>query len=183
MSFLVAVLVVTWLAIMVLALALAGLMRQVRDLTAAVRSRGRSPLMLRSDAIPSLRSTDGTSRTVLLVVDDVCTTCHLVAPEFTALARNAAGIEFRMLTYAEGTRAWLDGADIVVDVDDEAYRRLNVPWRPALVLVDADGTVLEAKPVGSIESLRRTVEEYTRKYQRLPTAVDGGRRTAKDDVS
>jgi hypothetical protein len=105
-----------------------------------------------------------------------------VAPEFTALARNAVGTEFRVLSYAEGTRAWLDGADIVVDVDEEAYRRLNVPWRPALVLVDADGTVLETKPVGSIESLRRTVEEYIRKYQRLP-AVDDGRRTAKDGAS
>jgi len=182
MSFLVAVLVVTWLAIVVLALALAGLMRQVRDLAAAVRSRGRSPLVLRSDAIPSLRSTDGTSRTVLLVVDDVCTTCHLVAPEFAALARNAVGTQFRVLSYTEGTRAWLDGADIVVDVDEDAYRQLNVPWRPALVLVDADGTVLEAKPVGSIESLRRTVDEYTRMYQRLP-AVDDGRRTAKDGAS
>ena len=179
MSFLVAVLVVTWLAIVVLALALAGLIRQVRDLAAAVRSRGRSPLALRSDAIPSLRSTDGTSRTVLLVVDDACTTCHLVAPEFITLASSAADTEFRVLTYAEGTRAWLDGTDIVVDVDEEAYRLLNVPWRPALVLVDADGTVLEAKPVGSIDSLRRTVEEYTRNYQQLP-AVDDGRRTAKD---
>lgn len=179
MSFLAAVLVVTWLAIVVLALALAGVIRQVRGLADAVRSPGRSPVVLRSDAIPNLRSTDGTSRTVLLVVDDVCATCRLVAPEFTALARNAAGTEFRVLTYAEGTRAWLDGAEIVVDVDEEAYRRLNVPWRPALVFVDADGTVLEAKPVGSIESLRRTVHEYTGKYRRLPT-VDNGRHTAKD---
>lgn len=179
MSFVVASLVVTWLAIVVLALALAGVIRQVRDLAHAVRSRGRSPLVLRSEAIPSLRSTDGTSRTVLLVVDDVCTTCRHVAPEFAAMAKNAAGTQFRVLTYAEGTRAWLDGAEIVVNVDEEAYRRLNVPWRPALVLVDIDGTVLEAKPVGSVESLRRTVEEYTHKYQRSP-AVDDGRLTTKE---
>ena len=179
MSFLVAVLVVTWLAIVVLTLALAGLTRQVRDLAAAVRSRGRSPLAPQLDAIPSLRSTDGTSRTVLLVIDDVCTTCRLVAPEFAILARHVTGQEFRVLTYTEGARAGLDGADIVVDVDEDTYRQLNLPWRPALVLVDADGTVLEAKPVGSIESLRRTVVAYTRKYQR-PPAVDDGRHTAKD---
>lgn len=179
MSFLVAVLVVTWLAIVVLALALAGLTRQVRDLAAAVRSRGRSPLVPQSDAIPSLQSTDGTSRTVLLVIDDVCTTCRLVAPEFATLVSNIARMEFRVLTYTESTRAWLDGADIVVDVDEDAYRRLNVPWRPALVLVDADGTVLEAKPVGSIESLHRTVAEYIDKYQGLPAVADG-RHTAKD---
>jgi hypothetical protein len=136
---------------------------------------------LRTGALASVRSPDG-SRTVLLVVDDVCSTCRLVAPEFAALARTAPSIRFRVLTYAGHAPKWLDEAEIPVDVDDDAYRQLNVPWRPALVLVDSDGTVLEAKPVGSVESLRRTIEDYIRRYE-PPRAVDDGRRTAKDGAA
>jgi len=160
MSFLTAVLALAWLAIIVLAFALAGVVRQLHDVKEAMRQGRGLPPRYGSAALPALRSMSGANRTVLLVVDDACATCRLIFPEYAAQARDIPGQEFRVLTYTESSRSWLDGAGVRVDVDPDAFGQLDLPWRPALVLIDSDGSVLDARPVGSVQSLQRTVDEF-----------------------
>lgn len=160
MSFLTAVLTLAWLAIIVLAFALAGVLRQLHDIREAMRHGRGLPPRYGSAAIPALRSTSSANRTVLLVVDDACATCRLIFPEYAAQARDIPDREFRVLTYSAGSRSWLDGAGVRVDVDPDSFQQLDLPWRPALVLIDSDGSVLDARPVGSVQSLQRTMDEF-----------------------
>lgn len=160
MSFLTAVLTLAWLAIIVLAFALAGVVRQLHDIKEAMRHGRGLPPPYGSATLPALQSMSGANRTVLLVVDDACATCRLIFPEYAAQARHVPDQEFRVLTYAESSRSWLDGAGVRVDVDPDAFGQLNLPWRPALVLIDSDGSVLDARPVGSVQSLQRTMDEF-----------------------
>ncbi|HEX2299228.1 MAG TPA: hypothetical protein VHH34_12060 [Pseudonocardiaceae bacterium] len=160
MSFLAALLALAWLAIIVLAFALAGVLRQLHDIRETMRHGRGLPPRHGSGAIAALRSASDTDRSILLVVDDACATCRLIFPEYAAQAREIPGREFRVLTYSEASRAWLEGAGVRVDVDPDTFRQLDLPWRPALVLIDPDGTVLDARPVGSAQSLQRTMDEF-----------------------
>lgn len=175
MSVTAAVLVLTWIALAVLALALAGTLRQLRDVQAAlVQARGGSPGRPWS-APPQLCPGPGVAVSIVLLVDESCPSCTGVAQEFARLAGEMAPpatdppsatgpppAAFHLVAGA-GPQRWrhLAGPSLAVHADSSMYRQLDTGWRPALTLLDGDGARLATEPAGSVEAVRALVPELT----------------------
>ncbi|MEU1251053.1 hypothetical protein ACPXB5_13025 [Micromonospora arida] len=169
MDLVTAALVLTWVVLVLIALGLAGMMRQLRDVQAAVHGHpsGRSGARL---APPTVRPREGAQFALILLVDDNCSACAEVAPAFAASVRHLpAHIEPVMLGYDNSTR--YAGMDARFVADSTAYHHLDPGWRPALVLISAEGAVLLAEPVGSADALRTVAEHVAgSRFAQAPSA-------------
>lgn len=149
MSFTAAALALSWIAIAVLAFGFAALLQRVRSLQAAIRlppgARAGLP-----DSARSLRPRTAARRYVF-TAEPGCSVCADVLPEFRALAaRHAGAAEFAILA-AHGDYPPSSGVDVLIDAD--AYRDLAPSWSPGIVVLTADGTVVEAVPGGDLRPL------------------------------
>jgi hypothetical protein len=156
-------LVLAWLAIVLLALALAGLLRQLRDVQVALHLDRRTVPV---PAAPELvRPAAGEQHCIVLLVAEHCGVCHDVLPDFAAAATGApADVGFVLLaadpTEAERVAGQADQSRLRVVGDAVSYHRLNPGWLPAVVLVDGSGQVVAAEPVGSPPALRTAVTQF-----------------------
>jgi hypothetical protein len=176
MDALVAAVVLAWLALIVLAFAMAGLLRQLRDIQAGIarpvtQAPGIAPV---SREIPeSLRPRGTTTYSVVLLVDENCPLCAEVAPVFEQVA--AAGslvLTFVVLGRVRSESYEQDGR-IEYVADAGAYHRLDPGWRPAVLAVDSQGRVVAAEPAGSEEAMRAVLSEIDRRAAKVGPS-DGG---------
>ena len=154
MSPLTAAVVLGWGVLAVLTLAMAGILRQLRELQAEVAQLGapswRGPTGRR---VPELA---GDRSLILLVLDPGCGFCEAVHEPFTRLAGQHPGARFEALS----PRAqWADTPAVRSRVDPGLVTELDLPWAPALLHVGVDGTVLAAAPVASPDQLGEQVAE------------------------
>ncbi len=148
MSVLTAAVVLAWACLAVLTLAMAGMLRQLRELQADVAQLGAPPQRaITGRRVPELA---GAGSLVLLVLDPGCSFCDTVHEPFARLAREHPGTRFEVLS--PGQR-WAGAPGIRSRVDPKLVTELEVPWAPALLHVDSDGTVLAGQPVQSPERL------------------------------
>jgi hypothetical protein len=152
MSVLAATVVLAWGCLAVLALAMAGILRQLRELQAEVARVGAPPWRSATGRrVPELA---GDGALMLLVLDPGCSFCDTVHEPFTRLAGEHPGTRFEVLS----PRArWVDTPDIRSRVDPGLVAQLDLPWAPAVLHADADGTVLAGQPVESPERLDEQV--------------------------
>jgi hypothetical protein len=176
MDALVAAVVLAWLALIVLTFAMAGLLRQLRDIQAGIarpvaQAPGVAPV---SREIPeSLRPRGTTTYSVVLLVDENCPLCAEVAPVFEQVA--AAGsldLTFVVLGRVRSESYEQDGR-IEYVADAGAYHRLDPGWRPAVLAVDTQGRVVVAEPAGSEEAMRAVLSEIDRRAAKDGPADDG----------
>jgi hypothetical protein len=145
MSVLASGLVLAWICVVLLAFGLAGLLRQVSDLKAdLVELAAQGPSPLRGRRVPELAGA------ATLVVDPGCGLCTPTVQVFAELAAARPESRLEVLSYRRSP----DWPAIPVRIDEPLYRRLDVPWTPALVVVDAAGVVTSARPVTSPDELR-----------------------------
>ncbi|MGH3990973.1 MAG: hypothetical protein ACRDSN_00750 [Pseudonocardiaceae bacterium] len=158
MSVLTAAVVLAWGCLIVLTLAMAGMLRQLRELQAEVAQLGTA--QLGTAQLGTAQWCGGAGRRVaelagqgpllLLVLDPGCSFCDAVHAPFTRLAGEHPSTRFEVLS----PRARWDGPpEVRARVDQRLVAELDLPWAPALVLADASGTVLAARPVQSPERL------------------------------
>ena len=147
-----AALVLGWGCLAVLTLAMAGILRQLRELQAEVAQLGAPPWRAATGRrVPALA---GAEPLVLLVLDPGCSFCDAAHEPFTRLAGEHPGARFEVLS----PRArWADTPNIRSWVDPGLVTELDLPWAPALLHVGADGTVLAGQPVMSPERLGEQV--------------------------
>jgi hypothetical protein len=147
-----AALVLSWGCLAVLALAMAGILRQLRELQAEVAQLSAPPW--RATVGRRVAQLAGAAPLVLLVLDPGCSFCDAVHEPFTRLAGEHPGTRFEVLS----PRArWADASNIRSRVDPDLLTELDLPWAPALLHVGADGTVLAGQPVESAERLDEQV--------------------------
>lgn len=141
MSFTTSALIVTWVALLLMALVLSGLVRQVHLLSKRSTNPPRRPGLTPGSPAPGLeRLEPGADGTLLLFVSQDCRTCTEVRAEATALVgRN--GTTLHVLS-RDGEQADLF----------EVYDAIATPFA---VLIDAHGRVVESQPVGSRTALRQ----------------------------
>lgn len=166
MSVLTAAVVLAWGCLIVLTLAMAGMLRQLRELQAEVAQLG-APRRTRwgGDASRRVAELAGRGPVLLLVLDPGCSFCDAVHAPFTRLAGEHPGIRFEVLS----PRArWEGPPEVRARVDQRLVAELDLPWAPALVLADADGTVLAARPVRSPEGLGEQVASLLEAELRAP---------------
>ena len=160
MSVLSATVALAWACLAVLTLAMAGMLRQLRELqieVAALRAeQGMQPW--RAAMGRRMPELSGVGRAVLLVLDPGCGLCDAVHEPFSQLAGDYPGIRFEVLSpRAPRTQPWTYAPGIRSRVDPRLVRELDLPWAPALLHVEEDGTVLAGQPVTSPERIREQV--------------------------
>ncbi|MCO6011108.1 hypothetical protein NE236_39750 [Actinoallomurus purpureus] len=156
MSFETTALLVTWVALVLLALVVAGLVRQVHHLTRGPRTPDVGLATgMPAPGIDRLGPEPGRP-TLLLFLGDECPACHDILEEAVGLAD------------APPIRAlFLDGA---LDVDPPEYMRIfagqgdlferyQVAATPFAVLVGSDGRIRTAEPVGSVRALHALIAQ------------------------
>ncbi|MFD2078985.1 hypothetical protein SAMN05421678_102248 [Actinopolymorpha cephalotaxi] len=174
METLVGAVVLAWLALVLLAFAMAGMLRQLRDLQAGVASAAGVPATAGGAAhsalgvgtIPdnpqtplSVRPRDDAACALVLLVDDNCPVCAEVAPYFDDLAnKSSAAVDFVVLARTPVAKfAGLTGARFVAD--SIACHLLDPGWRPAIVVLDRAGAMVTREPAGSKKVLDAVVTD------------------------
>ncbi|MET7640865.1 hypothetical protein [Streptomyces sp. NPDC005438] len=159
MDFVTSALLVSWVAIALLAFVVAGLVRQVHQLTRAGGTRrASSPRKVGIDpgrpapAIDELAGQDQDA--VLLFLSDTCHTCEDVLAAAGEWVRREAPEQLAVrAVYAETTVTATDEVvPVLPDRADlfEAYDALATPYA---VIVDRTGRVRRSEPVGSASAL------------------------------
>ncbi|MGH3978698.1 MAG: hypothetical protein ACRDRZ_06820 [Pseudonocardiaceae bacterium] len=164
MSLMAAALVLAWICLVLLALAMAGLLRQVRELQADVAelsTQGSRPLVgRRVDALAT------GSRTVLLVLAPGCGFCEPAYRTAVALAGDHPDTRFEALSFRAVD--WPTSPAVAVRVDERLFAELDVPWAPALLIADTQGTVVAARPIQSTGELRSHLADLLAHPQPVP---------------
>lgn len=155
MSFHDSALLLAWVAIALLGLAVAGLVRQVHALTTPEGGRPYGPPVGGRAHVPRrLRGlVEGNDVTVLLFADAGCEACERVVPRFAAFCATEAGAREHALVYEGAAGAGAGPGLRVLEHQSEAFDRLAVPATPFAVTLSPDAMVVAAGPVGSPEAL------------------------------
>lgn len=165
MSFTTSALLVSWVAIGLLALVVSGLVRQVHALTSGAAGGFRAQLGPRTGA-PAPQHAElagGEAGTLLLLfLSDECRSCAEVLAETARLAPEiaTAGVLPRAL-YRSSSRPQ---APFPVRVDATLlFDAYAVPLTPFAVVVGDGGRVLRSEPIGSGAALRELVEQVAQR--------------------
>ncbi|HZE30105.1 MAG TPA: hypothetical protein VE198_01560 [Actinoallomurus sp.] len=156
MSFETTALLMTWVALVLLALVVAGLVRQVHQLTQGPRTRD---LGLRAGtpapALDLVRAEPG-QPTLLLFLSEDCPVCHDVFQEAIGLDGAPAT---RAIFAEEAIGADPPANMAILSRQAELFTAYQVPATPYGVIIGADGRVRTAEPVGSIRGLHTLVTD------------------------
>ncbi|GLY90629.1 hypothetical protein [Actinoallomurus iriomotensis] len=156
MSFETTALLLTWVALVLLALVVAGLVRQVHHLTQGPRARD---LGLRTGtsapALDRVRA-EPERATLLLFLSDDCPVCHDVFHEALGLHGAPA---IRAIFAEEAIGGDPPANMTVLPRQAELFTAYRVPATPYGVIIGADGRVRTAEPVGSIRGLHALVTD------------------------
>jgi hypothetical protein len=159
MSVLAAMLTLAWGCLVVLTLAMAGMLRQLRELQTEVvalrAAQGMQPW--RATVGRPMPQLAGAGPAVVLVLDPGCGLCDEVREPFTRLPTEYPGIRFEVLSPRALRQHWVAAPNITSRVDAALVTELDLPWAPALLHVDDDGTVLAAQPVGAPQQIDQHV--------------------------
>ncbi|WP_067831044.1 hypothetical protein [Actinomadura kijaniata] len=157
MSFQTSALVLSWVAIVLLSLVVAGLVRQVQVLSQGVRpGPGERDGAPRLGPPPGARAPafDRVGPGLLLFLDVECGVCHEVLRAAEELGRPFGAV----FAGPAPDAALAPGARVLTHEEGGLFVSYRVPATPFAVLVDAAGRVRRAEPVGSPEALRTFTE-------------------------
>jgi len=156
MSVTTALFILTWAAILLLALAIAGLIRQLKlvlvvlerprsSIGPRVGSRGASELRLGMNGELALPA-------VLLFADNECTSCDAIVNGLSShLEILPPEISFRIVFRGAPPAAAVavNATAVVLKDRQELFEILGVHMTPFVVVVGNDGTVIASEPIGS----------------------------------
>jgi len=144
MDLITSLLVLAWVAIALLAFAVAGLLAQIRDL----RSGGSSIAPIGpavGTAAPAVAGLPYRKRSILMFADHGCPTCEVILPEVVALAKVGSP---QFVALFKGPATPLQGVLTLANQED-AFTAFDVRVTPFAVAVDESGKVVRAAPLGS----------------------------------
>jgi hypothetical protein len=156
MSFETTALLLTWAALVLLALVVAGLVRQVHHLTYGPRTRDLGlPAGTPAPSLDVVRAEPGRA-TLLLFLSEDCPVCHEVFEE--ALALDGAPAT-RAIFAEEAVSADTPPNLAILPGRADLFTAYQVPATPYGVIIGADGRVRTAEPVGSVRGLHALVTD------------------------
>lgn len=152
MSPLTAAVVLAWGCLAVLTLAMAGMLRQLRELQAQLAGL-RTPAW-RAGSTRRFTALAGAQPALVLVLDPGCGFCDAVHEPFTRLAREYPDTRFEVLSPRP---PWEATPPVHSRVDERLVAELDLPWAPALLHTGTDGSVLHGEPVAHPDTLAEQV--------------------------
>lgn len=162
MTFEMSALLLTWVAMVLLALALGGVVRQVRILSGQARAA-----ILRPDG-PRVGSVLGSipvgesdaRRQVFVFLRANCPSCDALIPELVRSAAIRARLRLTAVFAAARPETELGSVD-VMDHQSALFETLGISVTPYLVAISPERTVVEARPVGSVALLERVLRSLS----------------------
>jgi hypothetical protein len=152
MSFETTALLVTWVAIVLLGLVVAGLLRQVHVLTRGPRN---TPELGLTSGVPAPQiarlAPEAGRSTLLLFLRNDCGSCDDVLHEALGLA---AEHPVRAIFETDAIEVKAPAGMKIYSGERELFHEYKVPATPFAVLADENGRVETAVPVGSVRGLR-----------------------------
>jgi hypothetical protein len=160
MSFQASALLLAWIAIALLALAMSGLIRQVRALSVQPRatSLASSPLVGQPFPLPGDPGVgwSGGTRVVLFVTAD-CEVCQTRLAELEAIAReDGGGLAFAAMFSGSANGFRSEDVEAVPD-QGSVLEQFGMPATPFGVVVRPSGVIAHAEVIGSTQALRSLV--------------------------
>ncbi|MBW6439191.1 hypothetical protein KZ829_36245 [Actinoplanes hulinensis] len=149
-----AMLIMSWVAIALLVLGYAGLVAQIKDL------QSRAVPAAPTTVFPELAATGPGAYTVALTLSSTCGTCDEAFEIWPQLASElVAGGHRPVLISIDNSPVWTErGAENLLLASDLSAPLL-LSYQPALVRFDSTGALFSADPLGSAAGLREAVHE------------------------
>jgi hypothetical protein len=150
-----------WVAIVVLAFAMGGLLSELRALrTSGSTSIERNGPRIGSNIAGALKASgvetnDGPS--YLLFASGECATCVEVAPAFEADSVRDPTHTFILVVKADDAKRLLAYGRGLVQEGGALFELMDIRVVPFAVAVARDGTIVDASPIGSIKAMRQFV--------------------------
>jgi hypothetical protein len=149
-----AAVVLAWIAIVLLALGYAAVLREVRELAAGVRSGNRGGVRVTARSL----QTGNVLGTLALAVTATCGSCRTVTDALAGYVPAWDGPDLRLVTADETVREWPSSGALRPLVDVALWDQLAIHTTPLLLRVSPGGTVVERSIVGSPEHLAELIE-------------------------
>lgn len=161
MSIQAAALVVAWIAILLLSLTLAGVVRQLHSLRDEGTSHGNLGLPRGVKAPPTAALPASDKPSVLLFASGGCRSCGEALPGLARFARASdSTVTFSVVTRGDRIDHTLP-PQVKVTVDARAFEEFRIPYVPVAVGIDAGGRVVDTKAVGSAELIDEFLESFS----------------------
>lgn len=152
MSFETSALIVTWAALLLLALVVSGLVRQVHALSAGGARRAERLGLRPGSPAPNVDLLGIRPPAVLLFLSEDCQTCAGVLDEAERLGGDGPRLH---VLYAGGVPPGSDVQSIAVHGwQAELFERYDAIVTPFAVVVSHDGRIVRSEPLGSRQALR-----------------------------
>lgn len=160
MSFQTSALILSWIAILLLALVVSGLVRQVHALSAGTASRSGSIGLRPGSPAPRFRdlAPPSPATLVLLFLDSGCATCDHLLDEATEQA-GRTGAVLRVLYRATVPPHAADLPMTVMGDRADLFDRYDAIATPFAVVIDETGHIRRSEPVGSRVALRHLLDQ------------------------
>lgn len=177
MSFTTSALILSWVAILLLALVVARLVRQVHELQrGGVRHQPRRVGLAVGEPAPGLQALDpkAGATTLLLFLSPGCSTCREVLTEAIQTSQTSqtsensqnsqAGLEIRVLYAGEAPVGSIEVGDTSITAYGEQaalFEQYDAVATPFAVLVDDTGRIARSEPLGSRDAARRLLSSLS----------------------
>ncbi len=156
MSFETTAILLTWVAMTLLALTVAGLVRQVHQLTRGPHAPDVGPSPGSPAAALDRLGAEPGRTTLLLFLGEDCPACQDVFQEALTLT---GAPPMRALFLTDVIPAVLPANMRVFADQGELFEAYQVPATPFAVVIGADGRIRTAEPIGSVRALHGIVAE------------------------
>lgn len=174
LSVLTVLLVLAWAAIVFLTFGYAALVAKVRALETGAAGQAGSPARQWPELAPS-SGAGAAGRTLALVVSSSCPTCEEVVPAWPEVGGALAATGHRpVLIDIDDSGRWHGAGAGEVVRGSELSAPLLLAYQPALLILDGDGTLLTAEPIGSVDTLAAAVEAHTGAAQSTTPSLTTG---------
>lgn len=154
-------LLLAWIAILLLALGMSGLLSQIHALKLQDRWKPDPPIgLLPGSAAPGgeLGIFEQGSRTLVLFADTDCQACSEVVPVFADLIdRTSHDLHGTIVSRAVLTRNGMIPPSLRAVQHPRLFDAFRITAVPTVVLIDEMGAVVRTEPVGSVERVRSSV--------------------------
>ncbi len=160
MSFQTSALILSWIAILLLALVVSGLVRQVHALSTGAAVRPGSVGLRPGSPAPRFRdlAPPSPATLVLLFLDSGCATCDDLLDEAADQVRRTGAV-LRVLYRQTVPPHAADLPMTVLGEQADLFDRYDAIATPFAVVIDASGHVRRSAPVGSRVALRHLLDQ------------------------
>lgn len=152
--------VLTWIAIALLTLAVAGLIRQLRLFSVQTRYSSGQGMVEIGSRVLDLPDDVSSRLRVLFFSDPACNVCRERLREFVAEVSGVIAVADELLVVVRDRATGAEGRDEewqpkTLEHRQDLFLQLRVTATPAVAVVSTDGTLLAQSPLGSSAAVRQ----------------------------